>query len=819
MRSLSQPPSTDTRFLLWPVFALSCGILGYEIVLMRVLLYASWHHFAFLVISIALLGFGASGTALCFLRGWLLRRGPGALFGLVLATAVSIPISLQLAQHIPVEARFVPALLTTQILRWGVYWAVLALPFLMGAAGLGLALILAGQRVPTIYAANLVGSAVGVVLATALMYLVPPAWLAVWMGVAALTGVLGGVRHRARLFWLLVAVAGTGAWLVIDPPRIRIDPFKYLAHVHRLQRDGNATPVARDYSPRAVVELFSGPAFHDIPFLSVGESPPPITSIILDGQAGGSLLRAGNKEDALVVDRTLMSLPYEFVRDTPGVLLLGETGGANVWLAARHNASAIDIVQPNRELITLITSAAGDRGGGVFELPGLSVHYNTPRHFVEQTTVKFDLVQLVSMESWAVETGGIAGLSQNYLVTVEGLATCLARLSPNGILAVGRGIQLPPRDNAKILNTIVKSLERIGVESPEAHVVILRDFLGVCTMVKRSPWTVDEMERLRAVASTRELTPVYFPGVREDELNRPDRLPGPEGGGGDWLHYAATQLLSPDASTFIDRWAFDIRAPTDNRPFFGNFTKLSAIGELKRTFGDLWLTRTELALLFVLAATVIIAAVGLVLTIVPLLSVRDIRRSPKLGVTALYFAAIGLAYLMLEITLFSRLIHLIGDPMLAGAATIAGFLFFSGLGSVVAQKLHRSALLPRLILALVLVGLAEAWIVGWATSIAGSLPVLARAVLAVILVGPLGFLMGFPMPSALRRLESSTSQLIPWAWGVNGFASVLAPPLATAIGMTLGFQAAGAVALGCYLVAAAIFRSLPAASAGDVVQH
>jgi spermidine synthase len=783
---------------------------------MRVLLYASWHHFAFLVISIALLGFGASGTALCFLRGWLLRRGSGALFGLVLATAVAIPLSLYLAQHIPIEARFVPALLTRQLLRWLVYWTVLALPFLLGATGLGLALILAGQRVPTVYAANLVGSAVGVVFATALMYLVPPAWLAAWMGAVVLTGVFGGVRYRARLFWLLAAVVGTGTWLAIDPPRIRIDPFKYLAYVQRLQRDGNATPVARAYSPRAVVELFSGPAFHDLPFLSVGESPPPITSIVLDGQAGGSLLGATSKEEARVVEHTLMSLPYQFVHEKPRVLLLGETGGANVWLAARHDASAIDVVQPNRELITLIKSTARDGGGRVFELPGVAIHYNTPRHFVEQTAASFDLIQLVSMESWAVETGGIAGLSQNYLVTVEGVATCLARLPPNGILAVGRGIQLPPRDNAKILNTIVKSLKRIGIERPEAHVVMLRDYLGVCTMVKRSQWTPDEIGRLRAVASARELTPVYFAGIREDELNQPDHLPGPEGGVGDWLHHATTRLLSPDANAFIDRWAFDIRTPTDNRPFFGNFTKLRAIGELKRAFGDLWLTRTELALLFVLAATAIIAIVGLVLTIVPLLWVRGIRRSSGLGVTGLYFTAIGLAYLMLEITLLSSLIHLIGDPMLAGAAAIAGFLFFSGLGSLVAQKLSRPTLLPRLILVLVLVGIDEAWIVGWATSIAGPMPALARAVLAVIIIGPLGFLMGFPMPSALRRLETSAPQLIPWAWGVNGFASVLAPPLATAIGMTVGFWTAGAAALGCYLAAAAVFRFLPAANTGDV---
>ena len=797
---------------MWPVFALSCGIMGFEIALMRVLLYASWHHFAFLVISVALLGFGASGTVLCFLRAWLLEKGAGALFTLVVATAAAIPICLQLVQHIPIEARFVPAQLTTQIVYWVLYWSVLSLPFLLGATGLGLALMLAGPRVPTIYAANLAGSALGAGLATALMYVTPPAWLGVWMGAVVLTGVLGGVRHRTRLLSCVAVVIGVGIWLAADPPRIRLDPYKYLAYVHRLESDGNAKRIATIRGPRAVVEVFTGPVFHDLPFLSVGESPPPIASIVLDGHAGGSLLRVTSEDGARVVDRTLMSVPYAFVTKEPRVLLLGETGGANIWLAVRNRAASIQVVQPNRELVGLLKGPLHRGGGLVFERPGVAIDHSTPRHFVDHTNDSFDLIQLVSLESWAVETGGIGGLSQDYLVTGEGMAACLARLSADGILAVGRGIQLPPRDNIKILNTLVTSLGRMGVERPEAHVVMLRDYLAVCIMVKRSPWTPEDIDRVRDVASGRELTPVYFPGIRNDELNQPDRLPGPAGHTGDWLHYAATELFSHGRKAFISRWAFDIRAPTDDRPFFGNFTKLTKIGELKRAFGDLWLTQTELALLFVLAATGSIAIAGFMLTVFPLLTVRAIRRSRGVGVTAIYFTAIGLAYLMLEIVLLSKLIRLIGDPVLASAAAITGLLFFSGLGSLTAQKLSHPKFVPRLMVALVLVAILEVWVVGWVGTIAGSLPMVLRLALVVVMLGPLGFLMGIPMPSALKRLETSTPALIPWAWGVNGFASVLAPPLATAIGMMKGFWLAGVAALGCYLIAAVVFAFLPVAN-------
>lgn len=816
------PVTTDStgfpRRLLWPVFALSCGLLGFEVSLMRILLYASWHHFAFLVISVALLGFGVSGTALCFFRRLLMGRGEPTFFYLTVATAVAIPVSVELAQHVPVDARFVPALLGRQVAQWMLYWLLLLIPFLLGATALGLSLMLAGRRLPMVYAFNLVGSALGAVLATALMCAAGPEWLSAIMSLVVLTGTLGFVRHRARVLATVLVVVGAGTGFALHPPHIRIDSYKYLAQIHRLERDGNATRVATANGPRARVEVFAGSVFHDLPFLTGGESPPPLLAITLDGHAGGSLLRVGDATEARVVDRLLMAFPYAFTRPRPRVLLLGETGGANVWLASRHNASVVEVVQPNGELLSVLARGLRKEGGFVFELPGVTVERTTPRHFVTRSSASFDLIQLSSMESWAVETGGIGGLNQDHLITVEGLAACLERLAPDGILAVGRGIELPPRDNLKLVDTIVQSSRRVGIEDVAAHLVVVRDYLGVCTLFKRSPWMPIDIETLRDEIGRRELTPVYFPGVRIDELNHPDALPVPSGETGDWLHHGVTALLSDKHDEFVQRWTFDIRAPTDDRPFFANFTKLRTLGALREVFGDLWLTRTELALLFVLVTLGVIAVAGGLFTIVPLLCIRSIRRSRALGVTATYFTAIGLAYLMLEITVLSRLTHLIGDPVLAGSATIAGFLVFSGLGSLVAQNVS-SGIPPLLMLALVATGVVEARLLGWATEAAAALATLPRYALAGAIIAPLGFLMGFPMPAALRRLGGSAPELIPWAWGVNGFASVLAPPLATAIGMTVGFRVAGMVALAFYLVAAGLFRGLPTARRGSSRQE
>lgn len=795
------------------VFFVSCGILGYEVSLMRVLLVASWHHFAFLVMSVALLGFGASGTALSLWRSFLVGRSRSVMLWLSLATAVSFPIATGIAQHIPVEARFVPALLAKNVAWWMLYWAVLFVPFFLGASVIGLALIAAHDRLPAVYASNLAGSALGACIAPFAMRGIDPAWLAVVMGAITLSGAasLGTSRGRALVVPVALTVLAAGAFLTWSPPRVRTDTFKYDRYVRDLIKDGRAKLEARTVGPRAVVEVYSGDAFHELAFLSGREAPPPMLALVMDGHWAGSVLRVRDAEEAAVVDHTMMSAPYALAPPEPSVLLLGETGGANIWLALRRGARRIDVVQPNPELLGLLRHELREKGGLVFDEPGVNVVLREPRHHVDHARAQYDVIHIAALETWAVASGGVAGLQQDNLVTVEGLRACLKRLTARGVLFACRAIETPPRDNAKLIATISAALRSSGVARPETHIAVVRDFLAVCTMVKASPWTSSDVEALRRLCAERELTPVYFTGIRHDELNRPDELPGPPGERGDWIHHAALALFSDDAGTFIDEWPFDIRPPTDDRPFFENFGKLESIGFLRRTFGELWLTRTELAFLFVVAATGIVAAAGALLTILPLFLRREIRGARARAPTALYFAAIGLGYMMIEIAFLSRLVHLIGDPVIAGAVTIGAFLFFSGAGSLVAQRVDpsRAALARRLVLALAAGGVVTLSAAPFVTELAGPFALYWRLCAAVAFIGPLAFLMGFPMPMGLRRLDGAAPALVPWAWGVNGFASVLAPPLATAVGMAVGFRVAGAAALVLYALAAVLYGTLP----------
>ncbi|MHC4949243.1 MAG: hypothetical protein ACYTG1_13475, partial [Planctomycetota bacterium] len=365
------------------------------------------------------------------------------------------------------------------------------------------------------------------------------------------------------------------------------------------------------------------------------------------------------------------------------------------------------------------------------------------------------------------------------------------------------------RDNVKLLATLVEALRRTG-RRPGWHLVVVRDFLGVCTIARSSPWTAGEIERVRAACADRQLTPVWYEGIRREELNHPDALPGPEPGV-DWYTEATRRLLSPEADAFIDAWAYDIRPPTDDRPFFHDFCRLGSLGALRDAYGDLWLTRTELAFLFVLAATAAVAVAGAVLILAPLLLLPAARRLRGRAAVTGYFAAIGLAYLLLEMTSLAYLGRLIGDPVLAAAVVIGGFLVFSGLGCLLAHRWRDAARDVGGLVIAALVAVAALHVVALVllAGPAAAWPDAGRLVAALVVVGPVATLMGFPMPMALARLQRGAAPLVPWAWGVNGFASVLAAPLAVAIGMTTGYRVAALAAIALYAAAAWLLGRLP----------
>jgi hypothetical protein len=365
-------------------------------------------------------------------------------------------------------------------------------------------------------------------------------------------------------------------------------------------------------------------------------------------------------------------------------------------------------------------------------------------------------------------------------------------------------LKLPPRDSAKLFLTALRALERRGVAEPARQLALIRSWETTTLLVKNGPLTPEDIARLCAFADERSFDLAWYPGIRAQDANRYNLLEEP-------YFFEAAQSLVENPAGFLARYKFDLRPATDDHPYFFDFFKWAALPEL-------WTVSTQSggALLdwgyLILTATLVQAALlSLVLVLLPLwLGAKSGRGAGRWRI-AVYFGAIGLAFLFIEVASIQRFTLFLAHPLYAIGVVLAGFLVFAGLGSGIAPALERRLADRRIgalrcaIAAIVL--LASLYILVLPPLFAAliGLPDAAKIALSLALIVPLAFFMGMPFPLALARLRTDAPHLVPWAWGINGCASVLSAILATLLAMTFGTRAVVFTAAALYLLAGLAF--------------
>ena len=803
------------------VFVLSGAVIALELALMRCLAIARWHNFSYLVISTALLGFGASGTLLAFVGRRMQRRFRPWATALTVAFALSVTASFRAAEALPLNARYV-LYDGRQAALMCAYHICLFVPFLLGATVIGLSLMQHGRRVHLIYAANLTGSGLGAALAVGLMFLMPAERLlhaVAGMAVAAaLAWSLGGGSRGRRL--RVVPVAAVAAWVaaeaVLMPVSLEVGEYKMLSTLRWWEQEGRARHVLTRHGPRARLDVYDSPLLHNVMSAGLGATdlPPPQCVILADGEPAGTVLKIRSPGEAATLDHTPMSVPYRMV-DVPRVLLLGEVGGGNVWLARRMGAEHVTVVQSNPQVVRILQGPLADVSGGVFEGGDkMRVVTGGPRLFLERSAEQFDIIQIVSAETLAAEEGGLRALHEDFMLTCEGLALCIEHLSPRGVLAVTRGVQHPPRDNVKLFATVLAAIESLGVDEPGARMAQVRNYLAATTMAFGSPMTAERCRALARAADALSLDVEWAPCpdlLRDEQVTD---VGGPAGKPYSYFRHAALAMLSGGRREFFSDWLYNVRPATDDSPYFHNFFRWRSLGAIRAAYGPQWFTRLELGyvvLAFVLAE---VLAAGVIVIILPL---PWLRRAPGVRgarwATCAYFTLLGLGFMMLEMAFLLKFTYFLGDAIYAAACVITSFLVFSGLGSATSRRLcgePRRAVVAgaagaAAIALLYVFGLDAAFgaMVGW--SLAG------RTAASVVMAAPLAFLMGWPFPNGLTLVRRTAPSLVPWAWGTNGFASVAASPLAVMIAVGAGYRTVLVLAAGLYLVALACSARLATA--------
>jgi hypothetical protein len=446
----------------------------------------------------------------------------------------------------------------------------------------------------------------------------------------------------------------------------------------------------------------------------------------------------------------------------------------------------------------------------VYEHERVSLHLAEARGFTVRRQQRYDLVQLALVDSLAVSGSGVQALSESYLYTVEALAQFLRRLEPGGLLAITRWLKVPPRDSLKLAAASIEALRRSGAPAPDRSIVAIRNWNTLTLLVKNGEFAPAEIASLRAFAHERSFDMAWYPGMPVTEANRYNRLERP------WVYEGLAALLGPAATDFFDSYKFNIRPATDDRPYFFNFFTWRALPELLRLRERGGAGLVEWGYLVLLGTLLQALAAGVLLIIVPLLWARRRWSVRSGGPMSGYFFLLGMAFLFVEMAFIQKFTLFLSHPLYSVAVVLAGFLVFAGLGSACSGWF--SGRFGRALQAAVRA--AVAGIAGLVLLYMWLLPVLferliglgdaARVTVTLLAIAPLAFCMGMPFPLGLQRLAGENPDFIPWAWGLNGFASVISAALAVLLAIEFGFSAVLAIAVCLYVLAAILFCGPPA---------
>jgi hypothetical protein len=736
--------------------------LALQVVLTRLFSAVLPYHFSFLSISLALLGTGAGALVTYVRPDWF--RGPPrallarwcALFSLLLTSTPFVFVRLDFSSA-GVDATFA--------LHLAIACGLAGL--LCFASGVVVALAIArySPRIGVVYAFDLVGAGLGAIaVVPALAALDAPSLVVVLGVLAGCATLLVADRPGARSAGLgLLALGGaalalsfaTGALYL--PPRYSLPP--------------DARTVAERWTPLARVFGFEFPSNDRFSAVFYDRVYAPVPVVGPDGLPDWRRLGTGPQ-----------SIGYALTG--PGrALVIGGGGGRDIYTALASGQREVDVIELNGGIRRVVDEDLGHVSGSPYSRPGVRSVIGDGRSILAARDTKYDQIHIGFTDTLSGNAAQGFALTENNLYTLEAFEEYLGHLAPRGVLNVSRLLKLVGDEAIRATVLVLVALERRGVEDPRRHVVVVlgSDIFGEAygtILARLEPFTPDELERIRGLARERGRGLAFAPG-------------GPFTG--DWKALAE----AGDAESFCRSHPLDVCPPTDDRPFFFNMTRL---GRLRFDApGYIYSTDPTAVLLTTVAILALLSAVGLAL---PLAVTRS--SAPPRWSALVYFAAIGVGFLLVEIVLIQRFVLFLGYPTYALSVVLFALLVFTGVGSQLSTRYRDPRRALGLDLALVVALLAaSAFALQPLLRALVHLPLPLRAGISVVLLAPFGLALGAPMPVGLRRLEGLHPAGVAFAWGVNGVASVFASVLGVAVAIYLGFAATTLLAAACYLLALA----------------
>jgi spermidine synthase len=777
------------------VFVTSFSVLCYEIIFTRVFAYSQWHNLSSLIITIALLGFGASGTAAA-LCGKLIEGKYGKF---MFASSLLFPVSIAAGFYASAFLDFNPyemAFNTQQAVYFFLYFLLMGIPFFAGASVIYMALL--RYNIPSAYFFNLLGSGAGALAAMVfLFFLHPYDIMTLIVFIAFIPALLAspGSRKNLTVVALCAAVTAASAFYISGLPGFKkVSQYKSISGALNLP---GSRVLYSGYSPLSVVQVVEAKGLRSTAGLSVAcpHHVPVQKGIFFDGDSMSSVTPFdGDMNKVRYIEFLASYLPYYLRKDNdPGKMrIIGSGGGESILKSILSGFEKVDAVEVNGNVISLMKNKFSEFSGNIYNRENLTVINSDGRSYIKQTDEKYDLIEISLLDAYNTAASGVYALNETYLYTTGSFRDYFSRLTDKGMLSVTRWITTPPRDTLKLFNTAIESLAGMNIKNKENHLAAIRSLQTVTLLVSKRPFTHERISGLRKFCAEKYFDIIYCPGIQSAESERFIKLQEP-------VYYDAfMKLLSDEKGRFVDGYDFDITAPSDDRPYFYNFFKPRFLDYIKK-YGPAQVPVTEWGCLILLIILVPVVIISFVCIVIPVMSGGKGNRNPGM---ILFFSLIAAGFFSIEMPLIQKMVLFLGHPSYSISVIIAGMLIFSGTGSWFSDRIFPEKY--RILVASLFVGaiiLLYQLILDRMLAQLMPLNVILKILVVLALVAPPAFFMGFPFPQGLVRVKEGNPGSLPLAWGVNGFFSVISIIAAALIAILSGFRAVFLTAAACYVLA------------------
>ena len=785
------------------LFLVSAGAVGFEIALTRYFAVATWSEYGYWVISIVLAGFAFSGVALAVARAWFTRHAAVLLVVLPPLLVVCAAGGYWAATVNPFNPLQLQnqATLGAQLGNIAWYYADF-LPF-YSFAGLfiGLCFMAAPARIGRVYGTDLIGAGCGALLVLLLMFLVPPFRLVACL-LVPLAAAGACIRPRGPAVVASLLALGLGEAVLLGHDRAAINDFKAVYAPLHVQNSQTLATLPRPSGLYMLLDDFTERLDTDVSNNagSLGFAEPPTSfGLYRDGNRIASLPRGG--VDAAYAGGTLAALPYSLIV-RPRVLLAGASGGFRIVEAAKLGAASVDASEPEPMLFRAIKN--GLASSPALALPGGARLLADPPLALIERGKTYDLVDVSGDFIDSAEANATS-------LSVEAIAASLAAVRPAGLVSIPVSIREFPAYATRMLVTVREALRQAGVADPARHVVVYRSAWNVRILASPAIFDAARIATVRSWCDARSFDVSYYPGM-DPVASRAgiyNDLPAvsfedAQVTSGEGLHDAVADEAGVVLEGHLPASArsFDLAPVTLDRPALNAVLRLSGLGTILQRLEVL--PQGEVGPLVNVAVLAQAALIALLVLAVPLAAGSRLGHGAGLARSAVFFPALGLGFLMIEIAAIEAASFLLTDRTQAFALVLTSMLIFSGLGAMTA-----SGFAPGRAMAVAVAG-----IVLWCAVMLAILPgaliaalgfgLGARVLLVMVALAPVSFALGMPFPLGLGQLGGGSA--LPWAWGLNGAFSVVATPLANLIALEAGHARLLQAAIVLYILA---FVSFP----------